>query len=102
MQNIPCTLRITESLFSSIPLGMRTSHTTSVLLYFSVAGTCKENIVPMLLVLRSGKFSCVNRNPLTSQPITPVVALQLKVALDPSVVLTGVGVVTNSAIEILK
>ena len=69
-----------------------------VLLYSSVAGTCKENTLPTPLVVISGLFSWDNSNPLNCQVITPAVALQLKVAVDPSVALTDVGVVTNSGI----
>ena len=65
-----------------------------MLLYFSVAETFKENV----LVDRNGESSSVNVDPLTVQPTMPVVALQLKVAIDPSVVLTDVGVLTKAGI----
>ena len=65
-----------------------------VLLYSSVAGTCKENIPPPLLIVISGLFSI--DNPLTSQLRWPAVALQLKVAVDPRVALIDLGVMTNS------
>ena len=67
-----------------------------VVLYSAVAGTCKENIPPPVLVVISGLFSI--DNPLTTQLRWPAVALQLKVAVDPRVALTDVGVMTNSAI----
>ena len=78
---------------------MKTSHTTSVLLYSSVARTCKENVLPTLLIVISCVFSSVNSEPLTIQEIVPVVALQLKVAVDPSVVLTDVGVLMKAGEE---
>ena len=69
-----------------------------MLLYFSVAGICKQNVGPTLLVLMSvlSVFSCVNSDPLTIQTTAPAVALQLKVAVDPSMALTDVGVVTKA------
>ena len=73
---------------------MAITHLTTVLLYFSVAGKCKKYVFPILLVAISGAFSRDNSDPLTNQPHwRPVVALQLKVAVDPSVALTDVGVV---------
>ena len=77
---------------------MKTSHTTSVLLYSSVAWTCKENVLPTLLIVISCVLSSVNSEPLTLQSIVPVVALQLKVAVDPRVALTDAGVVTKAGI----
>ena len=71
-----------------------------MLLYFSIAGTCKEEVVPPPIALISGVIWCDRCDPLTSQPTDPVVALQLKVAVDPSVAFTDVGVVTNSEIAI--
>ena len=46
-------------------------------------------------------FSSVNRDPLTSQSYVTLVALalQLKVALDPSVALTDVGVLVKAEIQ---
>ena len=97
MQNIPCTFRTAGSL-DSIERGFRTisSHTTTVLLYSSVAGTCKENVLPLPVVLISGVSNSVNSEPLTIQEIVPVVALQVKVAVEPSVALTDVGVATKA------
>ena len=65
-----------------------------VVLYSAVAGRCKENIPPPLLIVISGLFSI--DNPLTIQVRWPAVALQLKVAVDPSVALTDVGLLINS------
>ena len=72
------------------------SHTTTVLLYSSVAGTCKENVLPLLVALISGVTNSVNSDPLSLQTITPVVALQLNVAVDPRVALIDEGVVTKA------
>ena len=73
---------------------MAITHLTTVLSYFSVAGTCKKYVFPMLLVVISGAFSTDKGDPLTIQlHWRPVVVLQLKVAVDPSVALTDVGVV---------
>ena len=49
-------------------------------------------------------FSFVNRDPLTSQSYVTIVrlTLQLKVALDPSVALTDVGVFTKAEIQTKK
>ena len=77
---------------------MTSTHITTVLLYSSVAGTCKEYILPALLVVIFGVFSCDNGDPLTSQPGWLVVTLQLKVAVDPSVALTDVGMRTKPGI----
>ena len=58
----------------------------------------------MLLVFKSVTFICannsVNNESLTVQPIVPEVALQLKVAVVPSVALTGVGVLTKAEIDV--
>ena len=96
MQNIPCTFRTAGSL-DSTERGFQTisSHTTTVL-YSSVAGTCKENVFPLPVTLISGVSSSVNSDPLSLQSIVPVVALQLKVAVEPSVALTDVGVATKA------
>ena len=73
-----------------------------MLLYFSLAGTSKENTLPILLVVISVVFlranSSVNNESLTVQPIVPKVALQLNVAIDPRVALTDVGVLTKAGI----
>ena len=94
--SIPCTLRTTGSLYRLSPPRTASAHTTTVLLYSSVAGTCKKNILPTWLAVISGLFSTVNNDPLSIQDTTPVVALQLKVAADPSVALTDVGVLTKA------
>jgi len=78
---------------------MATAHVTSVLLYSSVAGICKLNVLAALLVVVSFVFSSVNSDPSTIQAITPVLALQLKVAVDPSVALTDVGVMMKAEIR---
>ena len=77
---------------------MISSHTTTVLLYCSIAGTCRENASPTCLVVISGALSVVNCDPLTVQLIHPVVILQLKRAADPSVALTDVGVLTKAGV----
>ena len=61
-----------------------------VLLYSLVARTCKEDILPPLLI--------VTFDLLTSQEIWSPVALQLKVAVVPRVALTDVGVMTKAGI----
>ena len=76
---------------------MSNAHVTFALLNSSVART--SNVLPLLLVLIAGEFSCVNGDPLTIQTIMPVVALQEKVAVDPNVTLTDVGVLTNAGIH---
>ena len=60
----------------------------------SVARIC--NVLPLLLISIFGAFRCVSGDPLIIQTIMPVVALQLKVAVDPSVALTDVGVLTKA------
>ena len=70
-----------------------------MLLYFSVAGTCKKDVFPILSVVIFGAFSCDNSDSFTFQPRWPVVALQLKVAVDPRVALTDVGLRTNPGIQ---
>ena len=75
---------------------MATAQVTFVLLYFSVAGTCKRNVRPTVLVVISGVFSRDNNDPLTIQPITPVVELQWKVAVEPKIALMDVGVLTKA------
>ena len=74
------------------------SHTTTVLLYSTVAGTFKKDVLPLELTVMYGVLSSVNGDPLTSQLSVPAVTLQLKVAVDPSVALTDVGMLTNAAI----
>ena len=78
---------------------MGSTHVTFVLLCSAVAGMCKEYVFSALLdLVISGEFSCDNCDPLTSQPGWLVLTLQLKVAVDPSVALTDVGVVTKPGI----
>ena len=77
---------------------MVTSHTTTVSLYSSETGTFKKDVLPLELTVMYGVLSSVNDDPLTSQSIMPVVTLQLKVAIDPSVALTDVGMLRNAAI----
>ena len=92
--HIPCTFRTAGSLNCVDRTGSRmiSSHTTKVLLNSSLAGMCKERLFPccwaVISLLRSA-----NTDPLTSQAIEIPVALvlQLKVAVDPSVALTDVG-----------
>ena len=77
---------------------MATAHVTLMLLYSSVAWVCRKNARPTWLAVIFGAFTSDNRDPLIIQTTTPVVALQLKVAVDPSVALTDVGVKTNAAV----
>ena len=93
---IPCTLRKTGSLYRSSPLRKATAHVTFVLLYFSVAGTDRENVRPTCVAVISGAFISDNKESLTIQATVPVVRLQLKVAVDPSVELTDVGVLIKA------
>ena len=80
---------------------MASIHTTSVLLYSSVAGMRKKPVLPTWLADIFGVFSSDKSDPLTCQPIKPsVVILQLKVAVDPSVALTDVGVLSKPEIVI--
>ena len=96
--HIPCTFRTTGSLYRSSPPRMARAHCTTVLLYSSVAGTCKKNVRPTWLAVISGLDISDNSEPFIFQATTPVVELQLKVAVHPIVALTDVGVLTNSAI----
>ena len=68
-----------------------------MLLYSFVAGTCKNTVLPVPVVLISCVFNSVD--PLTIQTIMPALALQLKVAVDPNVALIDVGVLTKAGIE---
>ena len=98
---IPWTLRNAGSLNSVDRTGSRTvsSHTTDELSYSSLAGTCKTEVLPTFWAVISGVFSSPNSDPLTTHANVPVGALvlQLKVAVEFSVALTDVGVLTNSA-----
>jgi len=53
-------------------------------------------MLPSLLVVISLVFSSGNVVPLTIQIVPPLVTLQLKVAVDPSVALTDVGVLMKA------
>ena len=105
MQNVPWTLRTAGSVVSIEELEtleesrMITWHTTTVLLYSSVAGKYKC-VVPLVVVV-SNWFSSLNSNPLTSQTIVTLVALilQLKLTIDSRVALTDVGVLTKAEIQ---
>ena len=77
---------------------MATEQFTFVLLYSSVAGICKTDNMPTLLVVIAVVFNSGNVDPLTFQVIDPVLALQLKLAVDPSVALTDVGVLVKAEI----
>ena len=69
-----------------------------MLLYSLVAGMCRKNTFPTWLAVTSEGFRQDKRVPLTIQATVPVIVLQLKVAVDPSVALTDVGVETNAAV----
>ena len=77
---------------------MATEQVTFVLLYCSVAGICKTDNLPTVLVVIAVVFNSGNVDPLTFQAIDPVVALQVKLAVDPSVALTDVGVLVKAEI----
>ena len=64
-----------------------------MLLYSSLAGMCKKEFLLSCRAVISGVFRPVNNDPLTSQTnmATLELVLQLKVAVDPSVALTDVG-----------
>ena len=76
------------------------SHTTDVLSYSSLARICKKVVLPTLWAVISGVFSCDNSDPFKSHANVPVLAfvLQLKVAVDPQVALTDMGVLTKATI----
>ena len=76
---------------------MATTHSKFVLLYSSVAGIFKEVVVG-LIVISEVLFSSSNVDPLIIQPMKPLLALQVKVAVDPSVALTDVRGMMNSEI----
>ena len=78
---------------------MVSSHTTDVLLYSSLAGMCRKVVLSTCWAVIP-PFRAVNTDPLTNQKYVTLVALllQLKVAVDPTVALTDVGVLTNAAI----
>ena len=57
------------------------------------------DVLPVTVVVR---FSSDKYAPLTSQTITPPVALQLKVAVDPCVVLIDSGVLIKPEIQMNK
>ena len=54
--------------------------------------------MPTLLVVISLRFNSDNSDPLTIQPTKPLLALQVKVAVDSSLALTDVGVMMKAAI----
>ena len=93
---VPCTIRTTSSQYRSSPPRITSIHVTAELLYSTLAGTCKKNASPTWLAFISDTDSSDNCDPLKTQTIAPVVTLQLKVAVDPSVALIDVGVLTNS------
>ena len=78
---------------------MAIAHVTLVLLYSSVAGMTRKDVLPTWMAVIFGVFSSNNKDPLTIQPTIPVVALQLKIAVDPSVALTDEGVETIAAVD---
>ena len=75
-----------------------TEHVTFVLLYCSVAGICNVDVLPVVLAVISGLFNSGNVDPFISQKGRPVLTLQVKVAVDPNVALTDVGVMTKAGI----
>ena len=77
---------------------MARPHLKTVLLFCSVTEMCRKNFCPTWLAVISEVFSSDKKDPLTIQATAPVVALQLKVTVDPSVALTDEGVETNTAV----
>ena len=77
---------------------VKTEQSTFALLYSSVAGICKVDMPPTLLTVISVLYRYGKDDPLTVQNIAPLLALQVKVAVDPSVALTDVGGMMNSEI----
>ena len=78
---------------------MASAHLKTVLLFCSVAEMCRKNFCPTWLAVISEVYlSSNNKDPLTIQTTTPVVALQLKIAVDPSVALTDEAVEINAAV----
>jgi len=77
---------------------MATEQITIVLLYFSVAGICKVDVLPVVLAVIFVDSSSNNVNPTTVQTGCPPPVPQLKVAADPSVALTDVGVMMKAEI----
>ena len=71
---------------------------TFVLLYFALAGIIRVDMIPAFILFISGVLSSGNVDPLTNQVIEPLLALQVKVAVDPSVVLTDLGVLMKAEI----
>jgi len=78
---------------------MARPHLKTVLLFCSVAGMRRKNVCPTWITATPGAFSSDKKDPLTIQTTVPVVALQLKVAVDPSVALTDEAVETNAAVD---
>ena len=79
---------------------MVSSHTTDMLLYSSLAGMCKKLVLPFCRAVIP-PLSTVHSDPLTSQTnvATLELLLQLKVAVDLSVALTDMGLLTKAAIQ---
>lgn len=79
---------------------MATAHVTFVLLYSSLAEICKVDVLleRLALISDSGLFKSGKVDPLTTQIIPPVLTLQLKVAVDPRVALTDVGMMVIAEI----
>ena len=75
---------------------MATTQAKTVLLYSTVAGTCNVNVVWSWVFDISGSSRSDNSDPLTLQLTTPVLTVQMKVAVDPSVALTDVGMLVIS------
>ena len=78
---------------------MARAHLKTVLLFCSVAEMRRKNFCPTWLEVIAEVFSSDNMDPLTIQTTAPVVALQLKVTVDPSVALTDEGVETNATVD---
>ena len=97
--DIPCTHSTAGSLSRKPTPRIPTEQVTFVLLYSSVARICKEYLLPSSLVVISVVVSSSRVIPLISQPNNPVLILQLKVAVDPSVALTDVGVMMKAEIH---
>ena len=60
------------------------------------------DVLPVILAVISVVFSSDKSVPSTIQPIAPLLALQVKVAVDPSVVLIDMGVLIKSEIQMNK
>lgn len=60
------------------------------------------DVLPVVVAVISVVFSSDKSVPSTIQPIAPLLALQLKVAVDPSVILIDMGVLIKSEIQMNK